>query len=195
MDQAQRVKSLIGISKGRPNEDFYSTPRDATKLLLDYESFPSPVWEPACGKGEISKVLEDYRYKVHSSDIVMRGYGIGGVDFFGVLSMPNNCKSIITNPPFSVRLRGKEYRVEDWVTHGFNIGAEKIGLFLKTTAIAGKQRSFIFEKHLIKLLQFRDRVSLTRNDLKMENGGMMDFAWFIFERSRNSSPIIAWIPK
>ena len=189
-----KVQSLIGVSEGRPNDDFYSTPSHATKLLLDFESFPSPIWEPACGVGAIAKVLLKHEYQVHSSDIMHRGYGEGGVDFFGVSSMPNGCKSIITNPPFSVRLRGKEYRVENWVQHGFNIGAEKIALFLKTTAVAGKQRSFIFEKHLTKLLQFRDRVSLTRNDVQMANGGMMDFAWFVFERTCIESPIIAWLP-
>jgi hypothetical protein len=189
-----KVQSLIGVSEGRPNDDFYSTPSHATKLLLDFESFPSPIWEPACGVGAISKVLLKHEYQVHSSDFMHRGYAEGGVDFFGVGSMPNGCKSIITNPPFSVRLRGKEYRVENWVQHGFNIGAEKIALFLKTTAVAGKQRSFIFEKHLTKLLQFRDRVSLTRNDVQMANGGMMDFAWFVFERTCKTSPIIAWLP-
>lgn len=189
-----RVRSLIGVSEGRPVDDFYSTPPRATKLLLDFENFPAPIWEPACGVGAISKVLTDYGYRVHSSDLAQRGYGEGGIDFFGVLAMPNGCKSIVTNPPFSVRLRGKEYRVENWVQHGFSIGAEKIALFLKTTAVAGKQRSFIFEKYLTKLLQFRDRVSLTRNDVEMENGGMMDFAWFVFERTTQAPPTIAWIP-
>jgi hypothetical protein len=190
----ERVLSMIGVSVGRPADDFYSTPSRATKLLLDFEAFPSLVWEPACGVGAISNVLISYGYEVYSSDLAQRGYGEGGVDFFGVSSMPNGCKAIVTNPPFSVRLRGREYRVENWVQHGFNIGAEKIALFLKTTAVAGKQRSFIFEKHLTKLLQFRDRVSLTRNDVEMENGGMMDFAWFIFERAPKAQPVIAWIP-
>jgi len=189
-----KIQSIIGVSDGRPENDFYSTPPDATRLLLNHESFDSKIWEPACGVGSISKVLKEYKYDVYSSDLIDRGFGIGGKNFFEYLKLPENCSTIITNPPFRIRSNGKEYRVEHWVEHGFQIGANKIALFLKTTAIAGKQRSFVFEKHLLKLLQFRDRVSLYRNDVPMKNKGMMDFAWFIFLKNPLTSPVIEWIP-
>lgn len=108
--------------------------------------------------------------------------------------MPKGTSEIITNPPFRIRDKGKELRVEHWVEHGFGIGSDKIALFLKTTAVAGKKRSYVFEKYLVKLLQFRDRVSLYRNDIPMKNGGMMDFAWFIFDKNKERDPIIEWLP-
>ena len=41
----------------RPETDFYPTPPEATRALLDVESFYDTVWEPACGDGAISKEL------------------------------------------------------------------------------------------------------------------------------------------
>src|SRR5271165_95785 len=47
-----RAHSLVGISPGRPNNDFYPTPAYATEALLDSEEFSGIIWEPACGNGD-----------------------------------------------------------------------------------------------------------------------------------------------
>ena len=51
--------SIVGTSDGRREDDFYVTPKDTTLALLDIQSLPYNVWEPACGNGAISKVLFD----------------------------------------------------------------------------------------------------------------------------------------
>jgi len=38
--------------------EFYPTPPEATRALLSVECFEGDIWEPACGDGAISKVLE-----------------------------------------------------------------------------------------------------------------------------------------
>ena len=61
--------------------DFHQTPRIATESLLAVETFTGPIWEPACGLGAISSVLEEHGHDVVSTDLVERGYGTGRVDF------------------------------------------------------------------------------------------------------------------
>ena len=78
--------------------EFYPTPPEATRALLSVESFEGDIWEPACGDGAISKVLEAAGYQVVSTDLIDRGYGVGGHNF---LKSDNPlAKNIITNPPY-----------------------------------------------------------------------------------------------
>ena len=82
--------------------DFYATPRECTNALIDNFDWlfrGGRIWEPACGDGAISKVLEERCFEVISTDIHDRGYGIGFVDF---LKSDRQCSSIITNPPFNL---------------------------------------------------------------------------------------------
>lgn len=66
----------------REKDDYYATEPKAVRVLLNEEKFAQEIWEPACGEGHISKVLEADGYRVLSTDLVYRGYGDGGVDFF-----------------------------------------------------------------------------------------------------------------
>lgn len=78
--------------------EFYPTPPEATRALLSVESFEGSIWEPACGDGAISKVLEAAGYQVVSTDLIDRGYGAGGQDF--LKSTEPLGRNIITNPPY-----------------------------------------------------------------------------------------------
>ncbi|MGH7080428.1 MAG: hypothetical protein ACREFU_20305, partial [Acetobacteraceae bacterium] len=84
----------------REGQDFYATPRWVTEALLRHVSFRGPVWEPCCGDGAMSCALAAHRYEVISSDLAERGFGTSGVDFLTCRSMPEGCRSIVTNPPY-----------------------------------------------------------------------------------------------
>ena len=70
--------------KEREQNDYYATDPVAIDVLLkDGGAKLAPrLWECSCGAGHLSKRLEEYGYKVYSSDLIDRGYGTGGVDFF-----------------------------------------------------------------------------------------------------------------
>jgi len=93
----------------RADHDFYPTPPEAVRALLSVEKFDGQIWEPACGDGAISKELSRAGLDVHSTDLVDRGFGTGGIDFLApdVLkkawpdSEPPKGMHIITNPPYS----------------------------------------------------------------------------------------------
>ena len=61
--------------------EFYPTPPEATRALLSVEKFDGSIWEPACGDGAISKVLQKANYSVVSTDLINYGFGESGQDF------------------------------------------------------------------------------------------------------------------
>lgn len=76
-----------GKKEKRRELDFYPTPKNVTIALMNFlkeNDILSPdqkVWEPACGNGAMSKVIETYGNTVISSDIIDSGYGKPFVDF------------------------------------------------------------------------------------------------------------------
>ena len=84
----------------REGRDFYATPDWVTEALLRHVRLRGPVWEPCCGDGAMAKVLASRGHNVVSSDIAERGFGTPGIDFLACRSLPNDCRSIVTNPPY-----------------------------------------------------------------------------------------------
>src|SRR5829696_8575713 len=78
--------------------DFFPTPSWATHALIAYEPFAGEIWEPACGNGAMSRVLERTGNCVISSDLYDRGFGEIGHDF---LTTDRVCENIVTNPPYN----------------------------------------------------------------------------------------------
>ena len=92
-----KAGSANRASKFRPDDDHYNTPREASWPFVRAAAIPGLVWEPACGDGAISKVLELRGFRVVSSDLHDRGYGESNMNF---LNAECACDAIITNPPF-----------------------------------------------------------------------------------------------
>ena len=62
----------------REVNDYYATEPKAMELLLKRERFAENVWECACGGGHLARGLNMAGYKVRATDLVDRGYGVGG---------------------------------------------------------------------------------------------------------------------
>ena len=80
-------KSNIKIKTGtRAKYDLYPTPRKCVSDLLKRVDFKGNIWEPACGKGDISEVLLDHNHTVLSTDIVDHGYDklVSKIDFLNL---------------------------------------------------------------------------------------------------------------
>lgn len=99
--------------------EFYPTPPQATRALLSVEEFDGSIWEPACGEGHISKVLVAAGYPVVSTDLILRGYGEGDVDF--LRQDTARAKHIVTNPPYGRGLG------DDFVRHALALTADTGG--------------------------------------------------------------------
>jgi hypothetical protein len=82
--------------------DLYQTPPEATRALLEVESFDGVIWESANGRGAISRVLRAAGHRVIATDLIDYGCpdAAGGVDFLTQTSAPDGVTTILTNPPF-----------------------------------------------------------------------------------------------
>ncbi len=94
------VRAIHVSGYERTKQDFYATPEWVTEALLHHVTLRGTVWEPCCGTGAMSQVMEARGYRVHSTDIMDRGFGRGGVDFLECDTVPAGCRSIVTNPPY-----------------------------------------------------------------------------------------------
>ncbi len=123
----------LGITKRNKDavggaEDFVQTPPVAVRLLLEREQFDGVTWEPAAGRGAISKVLEESGMSVRSTDLLHYDYGKSGVDFFKSKRVFDN---IVTNPPYSLMVK--------FIAHGHTLFRKKMALLLPLTALGSSQ--------------------------------------------------------
>jgi hypothetical protein len=180
-----RGQSIVGTSPGRNAHDFYPTPRNATEALLRCEHFDGEIWECACGDGAISRVLEEHHYTVKSSDLINRGYGETPVDF---LMMPRKhaTDNVVTNPPYCL--------AEEFVTAALHVARRKVAMLCKLAFLEGEKRRRMFETTpLARIHVFSKRITMTRNGEKMPNGGMIAFAWFVWEHGYKGQPTVQWV--
>lgn len=180
---AQRAQSIVGYSRNRAKHDFYPTPTYCTEDLLARETFYGTIWEPACGDGAISKVLMSRGFDVISTDLIYRGYGEGGKDFFEQEMVVD---SIITNPPYSL---GQKF-----VEHALECTTHKVAMFLKLVFLEGQRRQAMFlSSPLARVWVYSRRVTQHRNGIQGNYTGMMAFAWFVWEHGYEGDPVIKWI--
>ncbi len=171
------------VDSGGP--DFYPTPRWATQALVDHESFKGTVWEPACGDGAMSEVLEENGLRVFSSDLHVRGFGKSGVDFlkYDTGVWPN----IITNPPYNL--------AGEFVLRALKKSEKKVSLLLRLAFLEGAARQQnIFQKTpLARVWVFSERVTFYPKGEERASGGTTAYAWFVWEHGHVGSPEIKWI--
>ena len=169
----------------RQKDDWYPTPAYATEALLEVEGFGNLVWEPACGDGAISKVLE--KWGIFTTDCDLHDYGFGntGVDF--LLETERLASSIVTNPPYKL--------ATDFIHQAINLGVEKHAWLLRLSFLEGIAR----HKRLYQLFPparvwvFSKRLTIWRGDEEKNGSGTTAYAWFIWERGKYDETTIGWL--
>ena len=190
------VKNLTGtslsgtsVSRDRVENDYYATPTESTKALLNEEDFVGNILEPCCGEGHISKVLKEYGYDVISNDLVDRGYGEYNQDYLTSTNL--KADNVITNPPFKYAKEFVEKSLQD--TTG------KVAMFCKIQLLEGVSRKELFENTPLKTVYvFSKRQNPLRNGSPVDENGKkwsstMCFAWFVWEHGYEGNPEIKWL--
>ena len=156
--------------KERQNEDYYATDPIAIDVLIrdGKVTFDKPIWECACGRGDLSDRLKDYGYDVYSTDLVYRGYGKGGIDFLTYDGVWEG--DVLTNPPYKY---AKEF-------------------------LEGKARRKLFEKYPPKCVYVSSsRILCAKNamfdEMKAGGGSAVAYAWFEFEKGYKGKSELKWI--
>lgn len=170
----------------RQADDFYATPRSAIEQLLNVEPFHGAIWEPACGDGAISRVLQERCHTVISTDLVDRGFGRGGIDF--LMEGRALGEHVITNPPFKL---GTEF-----AKHALSIVPGKVAMLLKIGFLEGPTREAL-HKSLARVWVIRRRVTFLKDGKAFSRsngkGGIHTYAWFVWDRRHTGPVSLGWL--
>jgi hypothetical protein len=186
------LRAAVGTAsapKADRGDNFYQTPDVATRTLLAFESFTPTIWEPACGLGAISHVLEDRGYEVILSDLVDRG----AADKDGELQATGDFLAsrrdergigadIVTNPPYGEVLN-------DFVAHALREHRpRKMALLLNLNFLCGfadEARSFVMDENPpARVYIFKRRLPMMHREGwdGPKASSRMNTAWFVWER-------------
>ncbi len=188
----QFVFSTLGASNHVADEraanDYYATDPRAVEMLLQMETFAPVIWEPACGEGHISKVLQAHGYEVISTDLIYRGFGDPEPLNFLEETLDGFEGDIITNPPYSVGLQFVERALESVRPGG------KVAMFLKVQFLEGKRRGEFFKKSPPRSVYIsRSRLACYKNgDLTTNPESAIAYAWYVWEKGFTGDPVIKW---
>jgi hypothetical protein len=128
-------------AKDRPTTDFYPTPPEATRALMQFLKLPpqTKIWEPSCGAGHMSREIEAFGHSVFSSDLHDHGFGAVGLDFLEA-ELPEGVTFAITNPPFNVSA--------EFIARMASMGGlEGFALLLKSQYWHSAKRRALFEQY------------------------------------------------
>ena len=187
------ISRMIGASNhtdhDRVPNDYYATDPKAVEMLLELEQFAPVIWEPACGEGHISKVLQSHGYEVISTDLIYRGFGDPEPLDFLKETLDGFDGDIVTNPPYSL--------AQDFVQTAIDtvkVG-HKVAMFLKIQFLEGKKRFSLFAKappRTIYVSRSRIRCGTNGNFDGFKNGSTLCYAWFVWEKGFTGDPVIKW---
>ena len=194
MGNSKSVFSPLGATNhsdtDREINDYYATDPIAIDVLIDGgASLSKNIWECSCGEGHLSKRLEELGYNVKSTDLIDRGYGEGGINFFECTEIWDG--DILTNPPYSDAYEFVEHALE-LVQNG-----HKVWVFLKLTFLEGRKRRKLFDKHCLKTLYVSSgRILCAKSgdfEKKRKQGSAIAYGWYEFEKGYQGDPVIKWI--
>lgn len=177
----------------REKHDFYATPEETTRAILDVLVLEGSILEPACGMGHISKVLKEYypENEIISTDLIDRGFGEGGIDFLNH-DYGRRFDNIITNPPFKL--------AKEFVEKALTIANDKVIMLMKIQFLESKGRREFLENSPLKYVYcFSERQPMMRNGWKINPktgkpwSTALFLAWFVWEIGYEGEPIVRWL--
>lgn len=182
----------------REQDDFYATDPKAVEMLIkaaphifySARENGTTIWEPACGTGNIVKLLTKNGFVVYASDLKDRGFGEVHVDFLN--TKIDNCPPIIlTNPPYSL--------ANEFILHALEIlpdGGIYIAL-MNITYLAGQKRyNEIYSKgSLREVYVFSHRIECWKNGERPKDkcGSICNYAWYVFQKGYKGQPTLYWL--
>lgn len=172
----------------REQNDFYATDPQAISDLQKFVNIKGNVWECACGDGALSRELFKIKgvKKVHSTDLINRGYVYGHFQDFLESERLDHFDWIITNPPYKHGLEFAKKALKQ---------ADNVAFLMKLVWLESGIRKPFFEKNPpSKVLVYSKRLGVYKNNIKPKNSGLIAYAWFVWEKEyQNCETVIKWI--
>jgi len=175
----------------RKPRDFYATPAWVTAAALPHlplrlELEAGAIWEPACGNGDMVRVLEQAGFTVVASDIT------DGDDFLFMMGIIPPVKAIITNPPYNLAHEFCEHALRlTKRTHGV------VAMLLGSDFDYAKSRASLFRD----CPQFAKKIALTKRIVwfvedngKPKASPSENHAWYVWDWKHEGPPTIGYAP-
>ena len=150
--------------------------RDRKDDLLRVESFSQMVWEPAAGRGAISRVLQAAGVACVCTDLVAHPGAdptiVTGIDF--LMEREAMAQTIVTNPPYKL--------ADAFIRHGLALGCDVVVL-LRLMAIEGANRSDLIDTFCRRIHAGIERLPKFQREGwtgKRQESETSPFAWFVF---------------
>jgi hypothetical protein len=191
-------KYIMGLNRKQGEEreenDFYAThPAAIPPLLklLGWESGGKLIRENSCGQGHLSNALALYGHTVISTDLIDRGFGMTGVDFFEDHWTDNlPVDAVVMNPPYSHAM--------EFIEKSIRI-APIVCAFLRITFLETPDRAEFFKRSGLKYVAvFSKRMPSSKNAKFINADGTKEsssvcYAWFIWEKGFTGDPVVRWL--
>jgi len=165
--------------------DYFPAPEWATHALIANEKFEGSIWEPACGDGAMSRVLETTGAPVLSTDLFDRGYGEAGVDF---LKSDHVADNIVTNPPYN--------SAEAFVKADLVQARWKVALLLRLALIEGanRQRTIFARTPPTRIWVFSERITFYPAGAVQKGSATTAYSWFVWDKQDIGKTEMKWLP-
>lgn len=171
--------------------DDFPTPPWATRALMEHvlhaESLKGmSCIEPACGRGYMSCVLEEYFGSVFSSDIADYGFG-AQVDFILSGSLPET-DWLITNPPFRL--------AEEFIIKGLKFAKRGVAVLVRTVFLesVGRYNRLFSSFPPSFFAQFVERVPIIKGRIDQKASSATGYAWIVWDKRADEQTKVIWIP-
>lgn len=192
------AEGIVGRKKSGDKFDLYETQDWATRLILDallndeVLHKNDTISELCSGAGAISKVLEEYKFSVVSSDIQTEDfiYGEKGVDLYKI---PDKSHEVVfTNPPYNLMTK------DNMLNEFLRVSTDKVILLLNVYFLSSKDRYELLknETPLKYIYIHSDRLTMyPYGEEKPKSTGTKMFAWMVWEHGYEGEPIVRWVSK
>ena len=165
-------------------QSWYWEPPEVTVALFDAAAeigftFTGPIHDPCCGSGRIPIVARSYGYEATGSDLVDRGFGVGGVDFFEDWT-PR--ETLIFNPPGGGQ--ADPTLSTRFVLHALDL-AQQVAVIVPVPWQCGQGRrdKLFTPRPPVWILALADRPSMPPGGTDIPaKGGTADYCWILWER-------------
>lgn len=172
--------------------DYYPTPAWVTEALIPYlgahVQADTPVWECACGSGEMAEVLREHFETVNASDLYDYGYRPSFPDT-NFLSWSGKLKmrtAVVTNPPYG-------RAAESFIRKALDITEEAEGvvaMLLRNEYDSASTRTSLFRHQA-----FARKVILTSRPRWVPDSTgapRHNYSWFLWDWAWDQNAIISY---
>ncbi|GBQ86020.1 hypothetical protein AA14337_3220 [Acetobacter malorum DSM 14337] len=164
--------------------DLYRTHPWVSRSILAREQFEGPVWECACGRGDVDRELRLLGYSTLATDLHDHGYGDSGRNFLESTAWSHD---IMTNPPYNIGTK--------FIGHAVKIADGKLIFIVKLSFLEGAMRfcSIYYETPPSRIYVFSERPTFVESQEGLWPEEAADYeSWLAAKGSMAGTMALVW---